>query len=379
MKSIVKLAFLCFALLLLWNCSKEEPQNPTTLELESIEFTNIEGSSLTLYPGDRFRVKYSFDPEELEDIIELEWSSSKEDVAEVDEDGKITALDLGRTEITASYGDVEASFFVDVVELTVTDFAIPEIVEIMEGEVVEISVTGIEPAGASLSTIDWEISNDSYAECYVENNKLYVRGLAAGIVTLYGRSGEVTRSCEVEVSGAISGRAYVDLGLPSGLKWATCNVGAENPEDYGNYYAWGETSTKSEYTEENSLTYGENMSDISGNDTYDVARKEWGGSWRMPTESEFEELLEECEWIWTTQGGIEGYEVIGPSAKSIFLPAAGWRGSSLHGAGKSGLYWSSTPDGTNGAYAYYLHFDSSLHYMLRGYRDYGRSVRPVSE
>ena len=273
MKSIVKLAFLSFAMMLLWNCSKEEPQNSTTLE--SIEFTNIEGSSLTLYPGDRFCVNYSLEPEELEDIIELEWSSSKEDVAEVDEDGKITALDLGRTEITASYGDVEASFFVDVVELTVTDFAIPEKVEIYEDEVVEIPVTGIEPAGASLSTIGWEISDDSYAECYVENNKLYVRGLAAGIVTLYGRSGEVTQSCEVEVSAPIQGRAYVDLGLPSGLKWATCNVGAENPEDYGNYYAWGETSTKSEYTKENSLTYGENMSDISGNDTYDVACKEW--------------------------------------------------------------------------------------------------------
>ena len=69
------------------------------------------------------------------------------------------------------------------------------------------------------------------------------------------------------VSGTINGHDYVDLGLPSGLKWATCNVGASKPEDYGNYYAWGETTTKSEYTEENSVTMGQPMSDFSGNAT----------------------------------------------------------------------------------------------------------------
>ncbi len=377
MKSIVKLAFLCFALLLLWNCSKEEPQNPTTLELESIEFTNIEGSSLTLYPGDRFRVKYSLDPEELEDIIELEWSSSKEDVAEVDEDGEITALDFGRTEITASYGDVEASFFVDVVEseLTVTDFTIPERVELTVGEVVEVQVVGIEPSGAPLSAIDWEISNDSYAECYIEGNKLYVKGLAVGIVTLYGRSGEVTQSCEVEV---FEHHEYVDLGLPSGLKWATCNVGADSPEEYGDYYAWGETSTKSEYTEENSLTYGESMSDIARNITYDVARKEWGSSWRLPTKEEFDELVDNCEWIWTTQNGVLGYKVTGTNGNSIFLPAAGVRiGPSLYDAGDYGRYWSSLPLSADSAYDLLFSY-GSIHTGW-GYRYDGQSVRPVSE
>ena len=374
MKSIVKLFILSFALLLFWNCNKEESQDLVTLE--SIEFTNIESGHLTMYPGDRFRVKYSLDPEELEDIIELEWSSSNEDVAEIDEGGKITALDLGRTEITASYGDVEESFFVDVEELPVIDFTIPESVEVIEGEVVEIPVTGIEPAGASLSTIGWEISNDSYAEYYIEDNKLYVRGMIAGIVTLFGRLEEVSKSCEVEI---VEYHEYVDLGLPSGLKWATCNVGAENPEDYGDYYAWGETSTKSEYTKENSETYGEEIADISGNSTYDVARKQWRGSWRMPTESEFKEILENCEWTWTTQNGVWGYKAIGPNGNSIFLPAAGYLdGAELKFGEKCGYYWSSLPESMGGS-AYYMFFKSDKDSTLWCSRYYGLSVRPIRE
>lgn len=93
---------------------------------------------------------------------------------------------------------------------------------------------------------------------------------------------------------------YVDLGLPSGTKWATCNVGANIPEEYGDFYAWGEITTKSEYTTENCVTYGESMDDISGNPNYDVARAKWGGSWRMPTKSEMRELVYNCNWTWTT-------------------------------------------------------------------------------
>lgn len=92
----------------------------------------------------------------------------------------------------------------------------------------------------------------------------------------------------------INGHEYVDLGLPSGLKWATCNVGANKPEDYGNYYAWGETGTKSSYGASNSKTYGKQMNDIKGNSQYDAARSNWGGSWRLPTEKELEELVNKC-------------------------------------------------------------------------------------
>ena len=183
-------------------------------------------------------------------------------------------------------------------------------------------------------------------------------------------------------TGTISGHDYVDLGLPSGLKWATCNVGATTPEDYGNYYAWGETTTKSEYSIENSLTYGRDMGDISGNVNYDAARANWGSNWRMPTKAEMEELRDNCTWTWITQGNVNGMKVTGPNGNSIFLPAAGYcNGSSHYYVGEIGHYWSSTPNESDTRSACFFDFgtfdrdDLDVHWE---YRSYGHSVRPVS-
>ena len=193
-------------------------------------------------------------------------------------------------------------------------------------------------------------------------------------VSQYGGDNSVKLTFKQEING----HEYVDLGLS--VKWATCNVGASKPEDYGDYYAWGETSTKTSYTEDNSKTYGKQMSDISGNVNYDAATANWGGSWRLPTKKEYEELLNRCTWKWTTQNGVNGYRVTGPNGNSIFLPAAGYRrGSSLNRAGSRGYYWSSTPgeSGTNGAYD--LSFSSGNHRVGWNGRNSGRSVRPVTE
>ncbi|MDE5784648.1 MAG: PEGA domain-containing protein [Prevotella sp.] len=181
-------------------------------------------------------------------------------------------------------------------------------------------------------------------------------------------------------SGTINGHEYVDLGLPSGLKWATCNVGASSPSDYGNYYAWGETTPKSEYTTTNCKTWNKTIGDISGNPQYDAACANWGGSWRLPSKAECEELSSKCTWTWTTQGGHNGYKVTGPNGKSIFLPAAGCRlGSSLGSAGDDGSYWSSTPYESTTQGAYDLYFSSSLRNVDWVDRGFGRSVRPVSD
>ena len=175
-----------------------------------------------------------------------------------------------------------------------------------------------------------------------------------------------------------NGHEYVDLGLPSGLKWATCNVGASSPEQYGDYYAWGEIEIKSEYSGTNSKTYGKSMSDISGNSTYDVARAKWGGSWRLPTKKELEELKSKCKWQWTTINGKNGYKVTGPNGNSIFLPAPGYRyGSSLCNAGENGYYWSSTPDESDDNFACALWGESSDHNVDCDFRYFGKSVRPV--
>ncbi|MGN0036947.1 MAG: protein kinase [Bacteroidaceae bacterium] len=178
-------------------------------------------------------------------------------------------------------------------------------------------------------------------------------------------------------TGTINGYGYVDLGLS--VKWATTNVGASSPSDYGDYFAWGETSTKSEYTEANSRTYKTNMGDIAGNAAYDAARANWGGTWRLPTKAECEKLVNQCTWTWTTQDGHNGYLVTGKNGNSIFLPAAGSRyGTSRDYVGEYGHFWSSTPRESNSEDAYILYFDSSS-YVNWSYRFYGRSVRPVSE
>ena len=183
-----------------------------------------------------------------------------------------------------------------------------------------------------------------------------------------------------DATGSISGHGYVDMGLS--VKWATCNLGASSPGDYGNYYAWGETATKSSYDDDNCATWEKEIGDIGGT-SKDVAHAEWGGGWRLPTEAEFEELIDEdnCTWEWTTQNGHNGYKVRSKKTGNwIFLPAAGWRGgTSLGDAGEDGLYWSSTPYESDTQIAVRLDFSSGYRYTYCYIRYYGHSVRPVGE
>ena len=189
-----------------------------------------------------------------------------------------------------------------------------------------------------------------------------------------------------------NGHEWVDLGLPSGLKWATCNVGAYTPEAYGNYYAWGETESKYYYSG-NSYKFdtgGETFTKYNGTDGKttldpedDAAAVNWGGKWRMPTNDEWGELIDECAWTWTTLNGVNGYEVKSKTnGNSIFLPAAGCRlgyGSPVN-AGNYGYYSSSSlypgdPDYPDLAWPVLFGSD----YVNRDYesRYVGQSVRPV--
>lgn len=170
----------------------------------------------------------------------------------------------------------------------------------------------------------------------------------------------------------------IDLGLPSGTKWACCNVDAKKPEDYGGYYAWGETSTKTEYSSSNYRYEGVNIgSDIRGTQ-YDVAHVKWGGKWQMPTKEQIKELDDNCKYEWTTLNGVKGGKLTGPNGNSIFLPAAGWRlFDDLSRAGEYGSFWSSTQSPDDSDYAYYLGFSSDRADGGDNFRDSGRSVRPV--
>ncbi|MBR7168628.1 MAG: DUF1566 domain-containing protein, partial [Bacteroidales bacterium] len=186
---------------------------------------------------------------------------------------------------------------------------------------------------------------------------------------------------KITTNGFIAGREFADLGLPSGLKWATRNVGATSPEEYGYYYAWGEITTKETYTTDNCITYGQEIGDISGNPTYDVARANtnWGDTWRMPTLTEMRELIDNCTWTWTTLNNVNGYTVTGTNGSSIFLPAAGrCNMSSRNYVGMYGSYWSSTPYESNTSGAYSFDFRSGNRNLNWIYRDYGFTIRPVS-
>ncbi len=181
-------------------------------------------------------------------------------------------------------------------------------------------------------------------------------------------------------TGTHAGHEWVDMGLR--VKWATCNVGASSPTGYGNYYAWGETSTKSRYDIDNCMTWERSMSDIRGNSSYDAARANWGGSWRLPTKAECDELVNNCNYQWTTQNGVKGMRFTSKkNGNSVFFPAAGWRdGTSTDLAGEGGYYWSSTPYESNTQRAYYLYFYSGgSAYTDWYYRNSGRTVRPVVE
>ena len=181
-------------------------------------------------------------------------------------------------------------------------------------------------------------------------------------------------------TGTHAGHEWVDLGLS--VKWATCNVGASSPTGYGNYYAWGETSTTSSYDGDNCKTWGCSMGSIRGNSSYDAARANWGGSWRLPTKAECVELCNNCTRQWTTQNGVKGMRFTSKrNGNSIFLPAAGWRNSTFTDyAGGRGYYWSSTPYEGDTRGAYYLYFGSGGSAGTDwDYRHLGQQVRPVFE
>ena len=208
--------------------------------------------------------------------------------------------------------------------------------------------------------------------------------------------------------GGGSTEEYVDLGLPSGIKWAKRNLGASKPSDYGHYYAWGETEPKTDYTwatykwmqagqsdwkhitkytvadgQTEGIWYdaggtfiGDNKTTLEAAD--DAATRKLGSPWRMPTKEEIRELLDHCTWNWTTQDGVNGCEVKGPNGNSIFLPAAGYRkGSLLYYAGSGGDYWSSSLCAAYSGLARYLGFDSGARGWYDNGRYYGFSVRPV--
>ena len=195
----------------------------------------------------------------------------------------------------------------------------------------------------------------------------------------YGETLTFTEKLEIE--------GVVELGLPSGTLWATMNVGASKSEEFGDYYAWGETQPKSNYSESDYFDKSYRKYNTGGQKELfpedDAASVNWGSEWRMPSYEQLKELMDNCTWTWTTRNNVNGYEVVGPSENSIFLPTAGYRCNSSLYHPECGSYWSRSLNSGNMYYAWRLHFSSSSA-VINGSKIYrsdgrylGQSVRPV--
>ena len=256
------------------------------------------------------------------------------------------------------------------------------------------------PADADNPAVTWASSDEAVAEV---NSSGRVTANADGtcVITCSATDGSgVKAECQVTVGNTPDEHEYVDLGLPSGTLWATCNVGASKPEEYGDYFAWGETTPKSTYDwstykwcngSETTMTkyctrseYGyngftDNLTELQPED--DAATANWGSGWKMPSLDQIEELINGSytTWKWTQLNGVYGRMVTSDSnGNSIFLPAAGYRlDDELDSAGSYGNYWSSSlrPDYDYGAY--YLYFSSDYWDLSVDYRGSGLSVRAV--
>ena len=339
-------------------------------------------------------------------LANITWTSSDEAVATVDQNGLVRAVSGGTCTITATTsGNHKTATCTVTVNQVVTCIVLSQsTVAIEPNGYVRLTATVL-PDNAANKNVVWSSSNEAVAT--VKNGRVDACGLGTAIITCEAADGsgvKATCTCIVYINNHST---YVDLGLPSGTLWATCNVGASSPEDYGDYFAWGETTGyKDGKTTFDWSTYKwcngnwDNLTKYCRNGSYgnngfhdglkvlepadDAAYVNWGGVWRMPSFGQFQELInsEYTTTTWTTQNGVNGRLITSKqNGNSVFLPAAGYRdGSSLVDAGSHGYYMTRNLYGSESLDASCLYFDSgyiAAFDYTSGYRCGGRSVRPV--
>ena len=391
-----------------------------TVPVTAVVITN---SMLSLHEGETFTIEASVRPTYAtnKNII---WSSSDPSVATVSSSGAtgsevliqhglVTAVGGGTATITATSEDGGVATICEVTVtvpvISVTGVTLDKTNLYLARDETSTLTATVQPDDATNKNIIWSSSNTAVAEVS-ENGLVTAINLGQTLIRATTEDGRFSASCVVTVT-----YDYVDMG--DGLLWATCNVGANSPEQYGDYFAWGETEPKEDYSwatykfmltgksdwryitkyqtadgTTGALWYydgiftGDGKTELDPED--DAATVNWGEGWRMPTMEEWENLKDTNKfvWTWTTDyngTGVKGYTVTskapGYVGNQIFLPAAGIRdGSSLSKAGSSGEYWSRTLESVFPYGARILYFDSSYVYSnYMGTRARGLSVRPV--
>ena len=383
----------------------------------SVTGVSLDKTSLTLTEGDTQSLTATVSPSNATDKS-VTWSSNNESVAMVSSTGVVIARSAGTATITVKTTDgsktATCAVTVKAKVISVTGVSLDKTsMTLTEGDTQTLTAT-VSPSNATDKSVTWSSSNTSVATV---SSAGVVTAKSAGTATITATAGEVSAECMVTVTVSDPPAGAVDLGIMMTrgdgttykLYWAKSNLSTSglcaNPKDYGDYYAWGETGTKSNYSwgnykwcngsyntltkYNNSSSYGtvDNITELQrgekvGETMDDAARAKLGGKWRMPTDAEWTALREQCTWTWATQNGTKGRLVTAPNGNSIFLPAAGTRVDNLLlDAGSSGYYWSSSLLTDYYPYdAWLVFFDSDdvgrLDYSKRYF---GCSVRPVSE
>lgn len=353
------------------------------------------------YGGGEIEVKVeanvSFDVKPSEDwihYVETKALSGSTVRLKVDENPTYSARE-GKIEIKQKNGTLSHTLTVKQAgRIAVTSIELnKKSLTLKEGESETLTAT-VKPNNATDKTVTWTSSDDTVATVD-ESGK--VTAVKKGTATITAKAGEKSATCSVVVY-RIDTPDAIDLGLS--VKWASFNIGASAPEEYGEYYAWGETEPKEYYRwisykfgtsfsgpfskYNTSSSYGpiDNKTVLEPED--DVAHVKLGGKWRMPTDEEWTELRKKCTWTWTTNyngTGVKGRIVTASNGNSIFLPAAGMRyETKRYGAGSEGYYWSSSLGG--GRYAWRVNFNSGHgNDVVRVIEEryLGQSVRPVTE
>lgn len=356
----------------------------------SVTGVSLNQTSLTMTVGDTQTLTATVTPSNATDKS-VTWSSSNTSVATVSSSGLVTARSAGTATITVTTNDggkkATCSVTVQIPTVSVTGVSLNKTSMTMTVGDIETLTATVTPSNATDKSVTWSSSNTSVATV---SSSGVITAKAAGIatITVNTNDGAKTATCYVYVADYCY--EYVDLGLPSGLKWGKCNLGTSSSQGYGYTYAWGELEMKT-YNDyhwqdykwcngsSSSLTkYNNNDGKRELEEADDVAHVILGGKWRLPTDADWTELRTQCTWVWTHLNGVGGRMITGKNGNSIFLPAAGsWGNHPRYYAGTYGNYWSSSLNIDYPNEAWYVTFDSEGVYRDYYSRCVGFSIRPV--